>query len=452
MKSGPSHLRYPLLALWLVAVAACSPTRQSSLPDFADLAEQVTPSVVNIYTRGGRAPGLREALPSPFDEDEEGRAEGSGFVLWADGHILTNRHVIAGAREIVVRLHDHRELLATVVGEDPRSDLALLRVEARDLPAVRIGDSERLRVGEWVLAVGSPFGLEHTVTAGIVSAKQRSLASEQYVPYIQTDVAINQGNSGGPLFDLDGRVIGINSQIYSQTGGFMGISFAIPIDVAVRVAEQLRDGGAVSRGWLGVVIQEVTRELAQSFELPRRAGALVTRVMPDSPAERAGLRVGDVILEFDGVLLPHSERLPQLVGASVPGRRVPLRVLRDGRDMTLAVEIGELAKSDEEVWASPTDLPPPAVLGLQVAPLSAEDREREQVLGAGVRVLDVGPGAALDAGVRRGDVILSLAGTEIDSPQRLDEVAARLTPGRSVPLLVQRRGSPLFLALVPPAS
>jgi serine protease Do len=453
-------------AVALTLIAACSGSPSTGLPDFTELSERVSPSVVNISTvsRGGREGREGRALPfgpdeAPFGEwfrdhfggegDVPSRSLGSGFVLWKEGYILTNRHVVARADEIIVRFHDRTELPATLVGSDARSDLALLKVEARNLPAVALGDSERLRVGEWVLAIGSPFGFDYSVTAGIVSAKGRSLGSEQYVPYIQTDVAINQGNSGGPLFDLDGRVVGVNSQIYSQTGGFMGISFAIPMDVALKVAEQLRDGGAVSRGWLGVVIQEVTRELAQSFGLSRPEGALVSRVMPDSPGEKAGLRSGDVILKFDGRPLTRSNALPPMVGSTSPGRKVELEVLRDGRNIKIEAEIGELAAAADEQWQAP-EAEPEKMLGLKVEPLSASEREREKVISGGVRVLEVEAGAARDAGIRRGDVILSIGGTEIDSPRRLEEVVARLTPGRSVPMLVQRRGSPLFLALTPP--
>lgn len=456
--------------LWLVPMlmllAGCGRSDPAAeLPDFADLAEAASPSVVNISTvtrssGSGRDPrelpfGLEE---SPFGDwfydrfggegdERESRSLGSGLILWEDGYILTNHHVVDGADEIIVRFHDRQEMEAQVVGSDERSDLALLRVDAAGLPAVRIGNSDALRVGQWVVAIGSPFGFEHTVTAGIVSAKGRSLASGQYVPFIQTDVAINRGNSGGPLFDLEGRVVGINSQIYSQTGGFMGISFAIPVDMAVSVAEQLRDEGRVARGWLGVVIQEVTRELAQSFGLDRPKGALVSRVLEGGPADAAGIRAGDVILRFDGEEIYRSGELPAVVGARPPESKVKVELLRDGREVNLDVRIGELEEgvaAGREQPAMPTR---PALFGMELENITQDDRERERVLAGGVRVTAVSSGPAADAGVRRGDIILSLGGTKVESVERLVEIGDRLTPGRNAPLLVQRRGSPLFLAL-----
>ena len=453
-------------ALWLLCLtallAACSRPSSSGHPDFATLVETVSPSVVNISTLSGT---VRERAPerNPFrDFFEDGTAEpeapssepdameslGSGFVLWQDGYVLTNAHVVLDAEEIVVRLSDRRELTAKLVGVDERSDLALLKIEARDLPAVKLADASKLRAGQWVLAIGSPFGFDHSVTAGIVSGKGRALPSENYVPFIQTDVAINPGNSGGPLFNTAGEVVGVNSQIFSQTGGYMGVSFAIPIDVAAKVAQQLRDKGKVTRGWLGVVVQEVTRGLAQNFGMEQPHGALVTRVLPGSPAAQAGVKAGDVILSFNDQELMTSSALPPLVGNSEPGESATLKLVRERRTLSIKLEIGSLDSSDliEARAALPQD-----PLGLEVQSLTAAEREQVQILSGGVRVLQVGEGAGRAAGVRVGDVILTINGNQIDSPERLAEVVERLTPGQSAPVLIQRRGAPLFLAVeIPP--
>ena len=468
-----SPLRALLLLLATASLIAC---QRPAFPDFTDLVEEVSPSVVNISTVSISSPANLDDTPpanapelqdSPFGDwfrrffDERGeqppvteqlQAQGSGLILWEDGYILTNRHVVLGASEVVVRLWDRRQFSATVVGLDERADLALLKIEADSLPAVRIAQDLQLRVGEWVLAIGSPFGFEHSATAGIVSATGRGLSNEQYVPFIQTDVAINPGNSGGPLFDLKGRVVGVNSQIYSQTGSYMGVSFAIPIDVAVKVAEQLRANGRVSRGWLGVVVQEVDRGLAQSFGMDKAVGALVARVVPGSPSERAGLRVGDVILSFNGVELASSRDLPPLVGIADPGDNARLDLLREGREIRIDVPIGLLADDG----TSSEVLPPledekSDMIGLVVEGLSDEQRRSEQIVAGGVVVRSVAPGAGQDAGIRIGDIILTVAGNEIDSPQRFNNVLGNLRPGQSVPVLVQRRGAPLFLAMdVPP--
>jgi serine protease Do len=442
-------------------------------PNFADLVEQAGPAVVNISTVAASAEDLAAGQPeTPFNEffrrffgdrgdEEEGDGEspllqpqslGSGFILWPDGYIVTNRHVVRDAKEVIVKLSDRRQLPAKLIGTDERSDLALLKIEATGLPAVKLGDVTKLRVGEWVLAIGSPFGFDYSVTAGIVSAKGRALPNENYVPFLQTDVAINPGNSGGPLFNTRGEVIGVNSQIFSQTGGYMGVSFAIPIDVAAKVAQQLRDHGRVLRGWLGVVVQEVTRDLAQSFGLERPEGALVARVVPGGPGDQAGLRVGDVILSYEGQDLPLSSALPPLVGATDPGTTVSLAVLREGKKVTIKVAVGTL-ESDKD--GAPDAEPPRATRGVQgivVRPLTAEERQRAQIVSGGALVTEVNEGAGHDAGLLPGDILLTIAGDEIDSPERLAEVIGRLTPGRSVPVLVQRRGQPTFLALeVPPA-
>ena len=464
--------RSPWILLAAVALLNLSACARNSYPDFSDLVQEATPSVVNISTisdsaadveagaEGSQAPDLEN---TPFGDwfrrffDERGetpppteqlQAQGSGLILWENGYILTNRHVVLGASEVVVRLWDRRQFTAAVVGMDERSDLALLKIEADGLPAVEIGSSASLRVGEWVLAIGSPFGFDHSATAGIVSAKGRGLYNEQYVPFIQTDVAINPGNSGGPLFNLKGKVVGVNSQIYSQTGSYMGVSFAIPIDVAVKVAQQLRDHGRVARGWLGVVVQEVDRGLAQSFGMEKAVGALVAQVLPDSPSERAGLRVGDVILRFNDTPLISSRSLPPLVGNTDPGETVRLRILREGREVRIDVPIGLLADEGELAQAPVQDGPASrGTVGMVVESLSAEQRSREQIVSGGVRVLQVTPGAAQDAGLRPGDIVLTIGGNEIDSPERLEQVISNLRGGQSVPVLVQRRGAPLFLAM-----
>lgn len=480
--------RAALLSLATLSLLACSRSpNEVELPDFADLVDEVSPSVVNISTvpvetaaaesgdeapavAGGEAPELpnnlpewmkrfleQQQVPSPLgsqeggDPDEEAPEDqqslGSGFVLWADGYIITNAHVVKDAKEVLVRLSDRRELPAQVVGMDEPSDIALLKIEAKGLPAVHVGDSSKLRVGQWVMAIGSPFGFDYSVTAGIVSAKGRSLFTEQYVPFIQTDAAINPGNSGGPLFNLKGEVIGVNSQIYSQTGGNSGIAFSIPIDVATKVAQQLKDKGKVTRGWLGVVVQEVTRSLAQSFGMSRAEGALVARVIPGSPAEKAGIQPGDVILSFDGEELAISNALPPMVGAMDPGARVPLKLLREGKQLTLKVEVGELPDEGAGKGGGRSRLP----LGLAVQKLTAEDRAQARVAEGGVGVVQVEPGAGQEAGIQEGDILLTIGGQRIDSPERLGEVAAGLTPGSSVPVLIQRGGGPLFLALAVPA-
>ncbi|MEQ1437834.1 DegQ family serine endoprotease [Fontimonas sp. SYSU GA230001] len=477
----PSVVRLlPCLAVaFLPLLSSCgrsAPPSSASYPDFADLVEQVSPAVVNISTVPAETPPAEGAEPSvpdgldeapewfrkffeqqqedePADGDEffpDQQSLGSGFILWDDGYILTNYHVIRGAREVIVRLLDRRQFNAQLVGSDEASDLALLRIDAKDLPVVKIGQSLKLRPGQWVLAIGSPFGFDYSVTAGIVSAKGRALVTEQYVPFIQTDVAINPGNSGGPLFNLAGEVVGVNSQIYSQSGGYMGVSFAIPIDIAAKVARQLRDTGVVTRGWLGVVVQEVDRDLARQFGMAKAEGALIARVLADSPAARAGLREGDVILRYNGEPLPSSRGLPHMVGITDPGEIATLDVMRDGKEIRFKVEVGTLRA--EQPTATPAQ-PPARRLGMRVRALSADERRAAQIVGGGVLVTEVGEGPAARAGVRSGDILIQLAGQVVDSPARFDEVAARLTPGQTIAVLVQRGGAPMFLALdVPPVA
>jgi len=436
------------------------------LPDFTRLVEQNAAAVVNISTvqrvqeRQSRPRSRSDELDEFFrrffpPEGDRGtpfsrpRSLGSGFVIESDGYILTNNHVVEGADEIMVRFNDRREMTATLIGADPRSDLALLKVEATGLQTVRLGRSDRLKVGEWVLAIGSPFGFDYSVTAGIVSAKGRSLPTEQnenYVPFIQTDVAINPGNSGGPLFNLDGEVVGINSQIYSNSGGFMGVSFAIPVDVAMDVVSQLKETGRVARGWLGVVIQEVNRDLAESFGLSRPHGALVTRVLEDGPAAKAGVREGDIIVRFNDQPIDFSSELPHVVGQSRVGSDATMLVVRDGKERTLKVRVGELADRGADVAAveAPSGTTP-SRLGVAVEDPAPELRERLGIEG-GVRVVTV-DGAAAEAGIREGDIITRLNNQEVPDVRTFTGIAEGLPAGRSVPVLIIRGQVPTFLAL-----
>jgi serine protease Do len=445
-----------------------------SLPDFTELSAQNSPAVVNISSQ--QTSRVHERMPkgfsmpdvpedSPFSElfkhffgegledfaERESRSLGSGFVISSDGYILTNHHVVAESDEIQVRFSDRRFYDAKVIGSDKGSDVALIKIEATDLPTVKIGRSSTLKVGEWVLAIGSPFGFDHTVTAGIVSAKGRSLPTENYVPFIQTDVAINPGNSGGPLFNLNGEVVGINSQIYSRTGGFMGLSFAIPIELAMNVADQLREHGRVSRGYLGVLIQDVNRDLAESFGMAQPHGALISRVIDDSPADRAGLEVGDVILAFNGQRLLNSSQLPPLVGASRVDGEATLRVLRSGKERDIQITIGKLPEEDIELAAADSPAPEPkeiGQLGLTVLDIASDVRE-ELGLDAegGALVSSVSPGPAEDAGVRRGDIVLMFDGVDVKNAAHLRELIEETGDKRSVAVLVRRGDSPMFMAL-----
>ena len=378
---------------------------------------------------------------------------GSGFIVSSDGYVLTNNHVVEGADEIIVRLNDRRELPARLVGTDSRSDMAVLKIEGGDdLPVVKIGQSVDLEVGEWVLAIGSPFGFDYTVTAGIVSALGRSLPSENYVPFIQTDVAINPGNSGGPLFNLDGEVIGINSQIYTRSGGFMGVSFAIPIDDAMNVFRQLRDDGSVSRGWLGVLIQEVNRDLAQSFGLQRPRGALVAEVMADSPAQDAGLQSGDIVLAYEGEEVTLSSDLPPMVGRTPVGQSASLRVLRGGEIINLEVEIGRLPEEGQARNASPSEGDSgasPSPLGLDVEPLPNDIADAWDLSSGGVLVTGVASGPARDAGIRPNDVITELDRRSISSVDDFREVVKSLPDGSAVSVRVVREGRASYFVMKP---
>lgn len=458
--------------LVLLMTASAQATGIRDLPDFTELVEDSSPAVVNISTttrvsRESMRRQHREHAPGgpggPFDDflrrffgDEFGgegeqrefneRSLGSGFIISEDGYVMTNNHVIRDADEVIVRLSDRREYVAEVIGTDKRSDVALLKIDAENLPTTKIGKSDELRVGSWVLAIGSPFGFDHSVTAGIVSAIGRSLPNENYVPFIQTDVAINPGNSGGPLFNLKGEVVGVNSQIYSRTGGFMGLSFAIPIDMAMHVVDQLKTQGHVSRGWLGILIQDVTRELAESFEMSKPIGALVARVLPDSPAQAAGLEVGDVIVAFEGREVGRSSALPPMVGATMVGTTAEVEIIRDGKSKMLKVTISELPDEDQRV--SRVDDPNITIERLDLVVTDPTPDQLEALEGTGgVLVESVSSGAASRAGIRRGDLLMRFNNVEVRDAAHLGELVRDMPEGRSVPVLVQRQGSPIFLAL-----
>lgn len=443
----------------------------AQLPDFTGMVKENGKAVVNISTTqnapdsemagGSGMQPLPEGIPPELEElfkhffqgpgggliPRETNSLGSGFIISHDGYVLTNHHVVKDADEIVVKLSDRRELIAKVIGSDSRTDVALLKIEAKDLPVVEIGSPETLQVGEWVLAIGSPFGFEQSVTAGIVSAKGRSLPGGNYVPFIQTDVAINPGNSGGPLFNMDGKVVGINSQIYSRTGGFMGLSFAIPMDVVMNVVDQIKTKGKVQRGWLGVQIQDVTRELAESFGMKRPVGALVSKIIAGSPAEKADLQIGDVIVEYNGQAIETSGDLPPLVGMTPIHQQAQLKVIRQGAKKTVTVDIGLLPEQDSQFAQLKKTPKLSNRLGVAVAELNDEQREQLQVMKNGVLVEEVGKGPAYQAGIQRGDVILRIANNIVRDVADFDKIVKKLPAGKSIAVLIQRRGSPVFLAL-----
>ena len=461
--------------------AAVAPSVRG-LPDFTDLVDQVGPAVVNIRTvervragaagRGGQMdqemqeffrrffgipmpntprPQGPRADPQEQPEREVPRGVGSGFIISADGFVMTNAHVVDGADEVLVTLPDKREFKAKLIGADKRTDVAVVKIDATGLPFVRIGDINRLRVGEWVMAIGSPFGLENTVTAGIVSAKQRDTGD--YLPFIQTDVAVNPGNSGGPLINLRGEVVGINSQIYSRSGGFMGISFAIPIDEAMRVSEQLRSSGRVTRGRIGVQIAEVTREVAESIGLGKPQGALVRSVEAGSPAEKAGVEAGDIITRFEGRAIEKASDLPRQVGNTKPGTRSAITVFRRGQNRDLNITIAELepeqtarrpaARSSEAPKAAGTV----QALGLTVVDLT-EAQKRELKVKRGVRV-EAAADAGARAGLREGDVILSVGNVEINNVREFESAVGKADRNRPVNMLIQRGDLVQFVLVRP---
>lgn len=466
------HRQSTWLVLGLVLLILHLPNALASeFPNFTELVKKNSPAVVNISTmqkvEARRTPEIPENLfpdlpeGSPFSEffrrffeenpgvpeERQMQSLGSGFIISPDGYVLTSAHVIQDADEIVVRLNDHREKPAKVVGTDERSDVALLKIEATDLPSVELGDSDKLQVGEWVLAIGSPFGLELTATQGIVSALGRNLPSDTYVPFIQTDVAVNPGNSGGPLFNTKGQVVGINAQIYTRTGGYMGLSFAIPIRVAMQVADQLKTQGYVTRGWLGVVIQPVTQDLAQSFGLDRPRGALVTRVVPDSPAAKADLKTGDIILAYGTTPVERSGELPPLVGSTQIGTVVPLKILREGKTREIKVKIDALVEDRPLARAEGEKT---GNLNVVVTELSPEKRKELDIADRGILIKEVAEGPAADAGVRSGDILLMINGRDVTSVPQFVDLVKDLPRGKPVPVLVMRGENPLFLALTIP--
>lgn len=463
----PRFNAYLFFTLLLIAQSVVA-----QLPDFTSMVKKNGDAVVNVSTTQKPADFLKlpqdQNLPKsvppqmedllrhffaqPNGDFQQKRAKslGSGFIISSDGYILTNHHVVKDADEIVVKLKDRRQLTAKIIGSDERTDIALLKVEAQNLPIVSKGSSKQLKVGEWVLAIGSPFGFEQSVTAGIVSAKGRSLPGGDYVPFIQTDVAINPGNSGGPLFNMKGEVVGVNSQIYSRSGGYMGLSFAVPIDMAMRIVQQLKTKGTVSRGWLGVYIQDMNRGLAEYFNMDKPYGALITKVIAGSPSEQAGLQVGDIIIEFDGREIDVSSELPPIVGITPVGKKVTAHIMREGEQQTIQLVVGLLPTQSSllaEDHATTKAKAKASPLGLVVADLTAAQRNQMNLSEHGVLVKQVSQGSALDAGIQVGDVILRIGSNGIRDVADFDRIAENLPNNQSIAVLVQRRGNPSFLAL-----
>lgn len=479
--AGWEHFSPPLAAAQAQAPAA-NPLLVQGLPDFSPLVDAVGPSVVNIrtmekVTRQGVEfqgfPGMdpdmleffrRFGLPVPSmppqqrpgpqgneggdDGESQPSGVGSGFILSSDGYIMTNAHVVEGASEVMVTLADKREFKAKIVGADKRTDVAVVKIDAKGLPAVKIGDVNRLKVGEWVMAIGSPFGLENTVTAGIVSAKQRDTGD--YLPFIQTDVAINPGNSGGPLINMRGEVVGINSQIYSRSGGFMGISFAIPMDEAIRVSDQLRATGKVSRGRIGVQIGPVDKEVAESIGLGSATGALVSAVEPDSPAAKAGLQAGDVIVQFNGTKIDKVSDLPRLVGNTKPGSKASLTIFRRGKQQQLTITVADVPADESQIAQAHEASGATAnakTLGLRVTDLTAAQKKALGVRG-GVQVAEAS-GPAARAGMRPGDVVLAIANTEVASVKDFEAALAKADQSKPVNVLVRRDEWAQYLLIRP---
>ncbi len=441
------------------------------LPDFTELAEKQGASVVNIsvtqVVQGNASPfaGMPDdealgelfrrfgmpnmpGMPGGQGQPQEYKSQslGSGFIISADGYILTNAHVVNAADEVIVKLADKREFKAKIIGADRRTDVALIKIDASNLPKITVGDPNQLKVGEWVAAIGSPFGLENTMTAGIVSAKGRALPQENFVPFIQTDVAINPGNSGGPLFNLKGEVVGINSQIYSRSGGYMGLSFAIPIDVAIDVSNQIKASGKVTRGWLGIAIQEISKELADSFGMKNTNGALVAGVEKGSPAEKGDLEAGDVITKFDNKPIITSSDLPRAVGATKPGKDVSVEVIRKGVAKMLTISIGEMPQDKDDATnngGKGLAKPEPNRLGLTLRDITPA--QKKKLNGKGGLLVSDSQGAAAQAGIRRGDVVLGINNTEAQSVEQFNKVVASLPVGKTVALLVQRGDNTLYV-------
>ena len=461
-----SILRSVFGAVSLFAVLLLAVPTQAATLDVADLVEKYGPAVVNISTT--KIVQQRSQGVSPFPENDEmfdffrrfmppgagsrggpmreipARGEGSGFIVSGDGYILTNAHVVQGADEVTVKLTDKRKFTAKVIGYDTRTDIAVIKINAGNLPTVSIGDPDKLRVGEAVVAIGSPFGFENSVTSGIVSAKGRSLPSENYVPFIQTDVAVNPGNSGGPLFNQHGEVVGVNSQIYSRSGGYQGLSFAIPINLAMNVASQIKATGKVSRGWLGVSIQEVSSDLAESFGLDRPRGALISEVQEGSPAAKGGLQAADVVLKFDGIPSESSGDLPRVVGNTKPGAKVTVQVWRKGAFKDLAVVAGEMP-TDDKVALGSGDQKSYSRGGLVLSELTPEQR-KELKLDSGLLVQEVA-GDALRAGIREGDLILAVNNTEVRTVEQFRKLIGAVAAGKSAAILVRRGDASLYIPL-----
>lgn len=458
-----------IVLLCILIFSSISFVHSKELPDFTGLVEQYGAAVVNISTvqtqqiQGAQIfpeiPNIPEDSPffeffrrymQPFSGPRryESKSLGSGFIISKDGYILTNAHVVESANEITVKLNDKREFRAEVIGTDRKTDVALIKIDAKNLPEVTQGNPEKLKVGEWVIAIGSPFGFENSVTAGIVSAKGRSLAQESYVPFIQTDVAINPGNSGGPLFNMRGEVVGINSQIYSRTGGFMGLSFAIPINVATEIADQLKAHGKVSRGRIGVMIQEMTEELAESFGLSQARGALVVSVEKDGPADKAGIEVRDVILKFDGKDIAVSSDLPRIVGNTKPNVKVLVQVWRNGATKNITVHVGEMLSEESDRNQRHSKSPDTSNrLGLALSELS--DRQRKQIgVDSGLLVEEVvHAGIASRAGIRQGDIILGFNNQDIKTVKQFNQLLNKVEKGRNIALLIKRGDMTTFITM-----
>ncbi len=432
----------------------------AALPDFSKLVEENGKAVVSIETlkkakkvsRNKRAPGqdpfeeLRKfGFPFPFGDDFPGfgsperRGQGSGFIISPDGYILTNHHVVDGADELTVHLTDKRKFKAKVIGSDQKTDVAVIKIDAKDLPTVKIGNSDKVKVGEWVAAIGAPFGLDNTVTAGIVSAKSRNLPDDQFVPFIQTDVAVNPGNSGGPLFNMKGEVIGINSQIFSTSGGFMGLSFAIPIDLAIQIKDQLLKDGKVSRGRIGVLMQAMSPELAKSFGLKDEKGALVVQIEDKGPADKAGMKEGDVIIEFNGKKIDEMVQLSQAVASTKPGTKVKVVVLREGKPTELSMTVDEMPVDSKLSFKASKANSPVDRLGLLTRPLNDQEKKK---YSSGI-VVETVDGPAAEAGIQTGDVIISAGGKKIKSADDLKKVLEKA--GKSIPLLIDRKGQRIFV-------
>jgi serine protease Do len=452
-----------------------------NLPDFTELAEKHGAEVVNISVTQSVRSGMGMMPFSGMPDDEQmqeffkrfgipgfpgqgvpgqnggaipeykSQSLGSGFILSSDGYILTNAHVVSEADEVIVKLSDKREFKAKIIGADKRTDVALVKIDATGLPKVMVGDPSKLKVGEWVAAIGSPFGLENTMTAGIVSAKGRALPQENFVPFIQTDVAINPGNSGGPLFNLSGEVVGINSQIYSRSGGSMGLSFAIPIDVAIDISNQLKSTGRITRGWLGIAIQEVTKELAESFGMKNTNGALVAGVEKNGPADKGDLEAGDVITKFDGKPIMTSADLPRVVGATKPGKIAAVEVLRKGSLKMLNIGVGEMPSDVAEVAQNGKPAAKPEVnrIGLILKELSSS--QKKKINGKNGLLVMEAQGAVAQAGVRRGDIVLGLNNTEAQNLEQFNKQLAGYASGKIIALLVLRAENTLYVPVKIPS-